>query len=209
MSYQLVLSDMDSTLIQQEVIDAIAARLGVGPQVSEITTRAMNGEIDFATALVARVALLEGADTEVLKDVADAIQFNEGAEELLAYCMKKRIPFGVVSGGFIEVIELLGITAQLSLIRANSLEIKNGRLTGKLRGKIIDRAAKASTLVEFARKIGVQINQTIAIGDGANDLEMIQAAGLGVAFRAKPALKAVADLQIEKSLAELIPYLES
>lgn len=207
MRYRLVLSDVDSTLIEQEVINQLADLVGEGAQVADITERAMRGEMDFESALRQRVALLAGLSEHGLNEVANALTYTSGARELIEHCKSNGIHVGAVSGGFIQVLAGFGLTAQLDFVRANTLEIKDGFLTGALTGEVIDRAAKARALRDFASEKGVPLPATMAIGDGANDLEMVVAAGLGVAFRAKTALREVADLAIEKSLAELIPLL--
>lgn len=207
MNYRLVLSDVDSTLIANEVIDLLAAYSGEGERVAKITERAMNGEIDFEAALRERVSLLEGLSEEVCAQAASEISFNPGAWELRDFCKENGIKFGVVTGGFYEVLNHIPFFAELDYLRANSLEIFEGKLTGSLHGEVIDRSGKARHLENFAKQNEISLSQTIAIGDGANDLAMIQAAGIGIAFRAKQSLKDVADLAIEKSLAEVIPLL--
>ena len=207
MKYRLILSDVDSTLIAAEVIDRLAQVAGVGGEVAAITERAMNGKLDFEAALRQRVAMLAGLPETVFKEVAKSIEFSPGAEELIAYCIKNEIQFGVVSGGFLQVLGELGILERSKFTRANTLEVIDGILTGRLVGQIVDRKAKAQALREFAAIQNVALDQTIAIGDGANDIEMIQLAGLGVSFRGKRALAEVADVKLTSSLAELLPYL--
>ena len=209
MKYRLVLCDVDSTLIRQEVIDELARLQGVGDAVSEITTRAMNGELDFEAALRARVNLLRGADAEIIDEIARRIEYNDGAEELISYCAENKIKIGAVSGGFIQVLDCFGISNRLDFVKANLLGIENGRLTGEVIGEIVDRAGKAAALRTFAASLGMPLEETIAIGDGANDIDMVTCAGLGVAFRGKPALAQIADLKIDRTLVEVIPYLKS
>jgi len=203
----LILSDVDSTLIEQEVIDQLADLAGNGAQAAAITERAMLGELNFENALRERVSLLTGLSESAIAEVAQSLTFTPGATELIEYCSKAGIPFGAVTGGFIQVLDAFGLTLRLAFVRANSLEIVDRHLTGRLLGPIVDRAGKAAALQDFAAANEIPIAETIAIGDGANDLEMVAAAGLGVAFRAKPALRKIADLEINESLAEVIPLL--
>ena len=189
---RLVMLDMDSTLIVQEVIDLLAAKAGVAEEVSAITQKAMAGEMDFAQSLQARVSLLAGLNESMLSEVRGEITLTQGAEKLIQTLHSKGHKVGVVSGGFIDVIEPILKELKIDFYRANKLQILNGKLTGKLEGEIIDRAAKLKALVEFAKNEGVQMSQTVAIGDGANDLDMIESAGLGVAFNAKPKVAAAA-----------------
>jgi len=196
---RLVMLDMDSTLIVQEVIDLLAAKAGVAEEVSAITKKAMAGEMDFAQSLQARVSLLAGLNESMLSEVRSEITLTQGAEKLIQTLHLKGHKVGVVSGGFIDVIEPILKELKIDFYRANKLQILNGELTGKLEGEIIDRAAKLKALVEFAKNEGVQMSQTVAIGDGANDLDMIESAGLGVAFNAKPKVAAAAATTISGS----------
>jgi phosphoserine phosphatase len=204
---RIVLLDMDSTLIQQEVIDLIAAKYGVGEQVAEITESAMRGELDFVASLNARVALLTGADVAILDRVKAEITLTPGARTLIRILHRLGHKVGVVSGGFLNVIEPLLKDLDIDFYRANTLETSGGKLTGKLTGAIIDRTAKADALREFAAKEGVALSQTIAIGDGANDLGMLEIAGLGIAFNAKPAVQAAADSSITSPYLDSVLYL--
>jgi len=196
---RLVLLDMDSTLIQQEVIDLLAKHAGKLDQVSQITESAMAGDLDFSQALSARVALLAGLDQSVIELVRKEITLTNGAKELIETLHKQGHKVGVVSGGFLDVIEPILKNLKINFYRANKLEIMNGKLTGKTEGAIIDRVAKFSSLQEFAKIEGVELSQTVAIGDGANDLDMIEAAGLGIAFNAKPKVAAAAATTISTS----------
>ena len=196
---RLVLLDMDSTLIQQEVIDLLAKHAGKLDQVSQITERAMAGDLDFSQALSARVALLAGLDQSVIELVRKEITLTNGAKELIETLHKQGHKVGVVSGGFLDVIEPILKNLKIDFYRANKLEIIDGKLTGKTEGAIIDRVAKFSSLQEFAKIEGVELSQTVAIGDGANDLDMIEAAGLGIAFNAKPKVAAAAATTISTS----------
>lgn len=204
---KLVLMDVDSTLIQQEVIELLAAKAGVGPQVIEITAAAMRGEVDFAESLRARVALLKGLPASALDEVRSEISLTPGARTLIRTLQRLGHTVAVVTGGFIEVIEPLLKELGIELYRANSLEILDGVLTGKTVGTVIDRAGKATALRDFASMAGVSMEQTIAIGDGANDLDMIAAAGLGIAFNAKPAVRALADSALTQPYLDSVLYL--
>jgi len=204
---RIVLLDMDSTLIQEEVIDLIAEKFGVGAKVVAITDRAMRGEIDFSTSLKERVALLAGADIAILNEVKDEITLTPGARTLIRTLHRLGHKVGVVSGGFLDVIEPLLNELNIDYYRANKLEIKDGKLTGAITGAIIDRDAKANALRDFADKEGVGLAQTIAIGDGANDLGMLEIAGLGIAFNAKPAVRAAADSSINSPYLDSVLYL--
>jgi len=204
---KLIVMDVDSTLIQQEVIELLAAKVGVADQVVSITAAAMAGELDFAQSLRARVALLAGAPESILAEVRTEIKLTPGARTLVKTLQKLGHEVAVVSGGFTTVIEPLLTELGILNYRANTLEIADGKLTGKVIDPIIDRAAKAQALRDFAEKVGVSLEQTIAIGDGANDLDMIAAAGLGIAFNAKPAVKAAADSSLSAPYLDSVLYL--
>ncbi len=204
---KLVLMDVDSTLIAQEVIELLAAKAGVAQEVIEITASAMRGEIDFEASLRKRVALLKGLPASVIAEVQSEISLTPGARTLIRTLHKLGHTVAVVSGGFLEVIEPLIQELKIDLYRANSLEVIDGHLTGNLVGPIIDRAAKAVALREFAAEVGVELEQTIAIGDGANDLDMITTAGLGIAFNAKPAVRALADSAVSAPYLDSVLYL--
>jgi len=190
---------MDSTLIAQEVIDLLAAKAGMAKEVSAITEKAMAGEMDFAQSLQARVSLLAGLNESMLSAVRSEITLTQGAEKLIQTLHLKGHKVGVVSGGFIDVIEPILKELKIDFYKANKLEIIDGKLTGRLEGSIIDRSAKLDALITFAKNDGIPMSQTVAIGDGANDLDMIQAAGLGIAFNAKPKVAAVAATTISGS----------
>lgn len=204
---KLVVMDVDSTLIQQEVIELLGTRAGKGEEISAITEAAMRGELDFEASLRARVALLAGLPASVLDDVRSEIILTPGAKTLISTLKRLGHSVAVVSGGFTDVIEPILKDLEIAHYRANSLEIKDGVITGQLVGEIIDRAAKATALHEFASIEGVSLAQTIAIGDGANDLDMIAAAGLGIAFNAKPAVKAAADSSLSAPYLDSVLYL--
>jgi phosphoserine phosphatase len=204
---RIVLLDMDSTLIQQEVIDLLADKCGVGEKVAAITESAMRGELDFAQSLTARVKLLAGADVEILQAVKAGITLTPGARTLIRTLHKLGHKVGVVSGGFLDVIEPLLQELQIDFYRANRLEISDGKLTGNLLGAIVDKKAKADALRDFAASENVNLAQTIAIGDGANDLGMLEIAGLGIAFNAKPAVRAAANSSINSPYLDSVLYL--
>ena len=204
---RIVLLDMDSTLIQQEVIDLLADKCGVGKEVAAITESAMRGELDFVASLTTRVKLLAGADAAVIQSVKAGITLTPGARTLIRTLHKLGHKVGVVSGGFLDVIEPLLQELKIDFYRANRLEMVDGKLTGNLIGSIIDRTAKAEALREFAAAENVNLAQTIAIGDGANDLEMLEIAGLGIAFNAKPAVRAAADSSINSPYLDSVLYL--
>ena len=204
---RIVLLDMDSTLIQQEVIDLLAERCGVGAEVAAITQSAMRGELDFTESLTARVKLLAGANAEILESVKAGITLTPGARTLIRTLHKLGHKVGVVSGGFLDVIEPLLKELEIDFYRANKLEITDGKLTGNVLGSIIDKNGKALALREFASAENVNLSQTIAIGDGANDLGMLELAGLGIAFNAKPAVRAAANSSINSPYLDSVLYL--
>ena len=204
---KLVQLDVDSTLIQQEVIELLAAKAGVGSEVISITEQAMRGEIDFEKSLRARVALLKGLPVSAISEVQEQILLTPGAKTLVSTLHTLGHTVAVVSGGFIDVIAPLLKELDIKYFKANSLGIENGVLTGEVIGPVIDRAAKAAALREFAVAQSISMDQTIAIGDGANDLDMIAAAGLGIAFNAKPSVKAAADSSISQPYLDSVLYL--
>jgi len=204
---KLVLLDVDSTLIQQEVIELLASKAGVNAEVVKITDAAMRGELDFEQSLIARVALLTGLPESAISQVQSEIVLTPGARTLIRTLQRLGHTVCVVSGGFHNVIDPLLRELSITHYRANTLEIVDGKLTGKVLGPIIDRAAKAQALKDFAAIEKIHINQTIAIGDGANDLDMIAIAGLGIAFNAKPAVKAAADSSVSAPYLDSVLYL--
>jgi phosphoserine phosphatase len=204
---KLVQLDVDSTLIEQEVIELLAAKAGVGEEVIAITEKAMRGELDFEQSLRARVALLKGLPISAIAEVQQEITLTKGARTLVSTLHKLGHTVAVVSGGFIDVIAPLLSDLGIKYFKANNLGIENGFLTGEVTGPVIDRAAKASALREFALEQSISMAQTIAIGDGANDLDMIAAAGLGIAFNAKPAVKAAADSSLSQPFLDSVLYL--
>ena len=204
---KLVVMDVDSTLIQQEVIELLGRRAGRQAEIKEITERAMRGELDFEASLRARVSLLAGLPESVIAEVRDEVLLTPGARTLVTTLKKLGHSVAVVSGGFTAVIEPILAELGISHYRANNLEVIDGKLTGNVLGDVVDRAAKAQALKDFAALEGVSIAQTIAIGDGANDLDMIAAAGLGIAFNAKPAVKAAADSSLTAPYLDSVLYL--
>ncbi|GAB3697652.1 phosphoserine phosphatase SerB [Corynebacterium nasicanis] len=195
-SKRLVCFDCDSTLITGEVIEMLAAHAGKEAEVAEVTERAMRGELDFEESLRERVATLQGLDASVIDAVAKDIVLTPGARTTIRTLHKMGYRTAVVSGGFIQVLEDLAADLELDYVRANTLEIVDGKLTGRVTGEIVDRARKAELLREFAEDSGLQMYQTVAVGDGANDIDMLSAAGLGIAFNAKPALREIADTSV-------------
>ena len=200
---RLIVFDVDSTLIQGEVIEMLAERVGAGEAVAAITDAAMRGEIDFAESLHQRVATLAGLPAEVLDEVGAELELTAGARTTIRTLRRLGFHCGVVSGGFRQVIDPLAHELMLDFVAANELEIVDGKLTGRVVGEVIDRAGKAKALRDFAQQAGVPMEQTVAVGDGANDIDMLNAAGLGVAFNAKPALREVADASLS------YPYLDA
>ncbi len=208
MSKILVVFDVDSTLIEDEVIELLADVAGKRAEVAEVTERAMRGELDFAESLRERVAVLAGLPESVFADVFARITPTTGVQELIDAVHAAGGLVGAVSGGFTQVLTPLAAKLGLDFARANDLEVESGKLTGKVAGRIVDRAVKAESLREWAAASGIDLAQTVAVGDGANDLDMLAAAGLGVAFNAKPIVREKADIVIEKrDLRELIPVL--
>jgi phosphoserine phosphatase len=202
----LVVLDVDSTLIQQEVIDILARFAGVEEQVSQITHRAMNGELDFTESLKQRVSLLAGLPASALADARSEIQFTPGAATLCRTLHRLGFHVALVSGGFTEVVTPLAAELGVVNVRANQLEVVNELLTGNLSGEIVDRSAKAKALRDFALKLGVPMSRTIAVGDGANDLDMLNAAALGIAFNAKPFVRDRADSALTSPYLDTILY---
>jgi phosphoserine phosphatase len=195
--------DVDSTLIQGEVIEFIAEHAGLEAKVAEITEAAMRGELDFEASLRQRVALLAGTDEAALDRVYDEIVLAPGARTLVRTLKRLGYRFAIVSGGFTRVTDRLAADLGIDFAAANELEVEDGRLTGRLLGPILDRAGKAAALRRFAERAGVAPAATVAIGDGANDLDMLSAAGLGIAFNAKPVVQEAADTSVN------VPYLDS
>jgi phosphoserine phosphatase len=200
---RLVVMDVDSTLIAGEVIDLLAARAGCAEQMAKITDAAMRGELDFATSLRERVAMLAGLDEAALDDVRAELRLAPGARTLIRTLHRLGYRCGLVSGGFTQITAPLAASLGIEYMAANTLEIIDGRLTGQLSGPVIDRAGKAAALRRFAAETGIPVSQAVAVGDGANDLDMIAAAGLGVAFNARPVVRDAADTSVS------VPYLDA
>lgn len=199
----LVVMDVDSTLIQDEVIDLLARRAGAEGVVGRITEAAMRGEIDFEESLRQRVATLEGLPESVFDDVRAEVRMTPGARTLVRTLRGFGFKVCLVSGGFDRVVNPIAEELGIDAVRANQLEVVDGRLTGRVLGRVVDRRAKREALEEFASQFGIPMSRTVAIGDGANDLDMLDAAGLGVAFNAKPAVRSAADTSVS------VPYLDS
>ncbi|AHC24958.1 MULTISPECIES: phosphoserine phosphatase SerB [Mycobacteriaceae] len=204
---RLIVFDVDSTLIQGEVIEMLASHAGAEAAVAEVTEAAMRGELDFAESLHKRVATLAGLPAEVLDDVAEQIELTPGARTTIRTLRRLGYHCGIVSGGFRQVIDPLAHELKLDFVAANELEIVDGKLTGRVVGTVIDRPGKAKALRDFAEQAGVPMAQTVAVGDGANDIDMLSAAGLGVAFNAKPALREVADASLSHPYLDTVLFL--
>ena len=194
----LLVMDVDGTLIRQEGIDLLAQEAGVGEKVAEITAQAMNGELDFAASLEARVALLKGLETSIFPKILEQIEVTPGAESLITELHQRGYKVGLVSGGFHEVIDPIARSLGIDLVLANRFQVSDGHLTGKVLGEIITPERKKESLLTWAKENHVPQSQTIAMGDGANDLPMIETAGIGIAFMAKPIVAERAPYRIDK-----------
>ncbi len=204
---RLIVMDVDSTLIQDEVIDLLADRAGCAAEVAKVTEATMRGELDFEASLRERVALLAGLSEDVLDGVRDALRLTPGARTLIRTLKRLGYRCGIVSGGFTQIIDPLAAGLGIDYVAANVLEIAGGKLTGRVSGPVIDRAGKAAALRRFAGEAGVPASQTVAVGDGANDLDMIAAAGLGIAFNAKPVVRDAADTALSLPYLDTVLYL--
>ncbi len=204
----LVVFDVDSTLINDEAIELLAQRAGKREEVAEVTERAMRGELDFEASLRQRVLTLQGLDQSVLEEVSHELSPTKGARELIAAIHQRGGKAAAVSGGFIQLLAPVREKLGFDIERANTLEVVDGKLTGQVLGKVIDRQAKADALLEWAQQLGVPQHKTIAVGDGANDLGMMEVAGLSVAFCAKPVVQQKAKIALnERDLSQLIQLL--
>ncbi|CAM3325957.1 phosphoserine phosphatase SerB [Kibdelosporangium persicum] len=203
---RLIVFDVDSTLIQGEVIEMLAAKAGCEEQVKQITDAAMAGEIDFTESLNRRVAVLEGLPESVLDEVAGALELTPGARTTVRTLKRLGFRCGVVSGGFTRIIQRLVDDLGLDFCAANEIEVVDGKLTGRVIGEVVDRPGKAVALRRFAESSGVSLAQCVAVGDGANDIDMLSAAGLGIAFNAKPALREVADTALSHPYLDVVLF---
>jgi phosphoserine phosphatase len=204
---RLIVMDVDSTLIQGEVIEMLAEHAGYGNEVAEVTEAAMRGDLDFEESLRERVALLKGVDESAFDAVYDAIVLTPGARTLVRILRRLGYRFALVSGGFSQVTDRLAADLGIHFSRANQLEVVDGKLTGEIVGDVVDRAGKARALREFAAELGLSEASVIAIGDGANDLDMLNAAGLGIAYNAKPVVRDAADTAVNVPYLDTILYL--
>ncbi len=200
---RLIVLDVDSTLIQGEIIEMMAAHAGVEAEVARVTEAAMHGDLDFESALRERVAKLAGLDASVLDQVYESIVLTPGVRTMVRTLRRLGYRFAIVSGGFSQITTRLADDLGIHYSRANELEIVDGRLTGRIVGDVVDRAGKATALRQFAADVGVPLSAVVAIGDGANDLDMLNAAGLGIAYNAKPVLREAADTSVN------VPYLDA
>lgn len=204
---RLVVMDVDSTLIQGEVIEMLAAHAGCEQAVAEVTDRAMRGELDFAQSLHERVAQLEGVSAAALDDVYRNLEYTPGARTMIRTLKRLGYRFALVSGGFTQIIERIAADLGIDYYAANELEVSDGVLTGRVLGRVVDRAVKATALRDFAAQAGINVRNTVAIGDGANDLDMLAAAGLGIAFNAKPLVRDQAQTSVNVPYLDAIIYL--
>jgi len=204
---RLIVMDVDSTLVQGEVIEMLAEHAGCFDEVARVTEAAMSGELDFERSLRERVALLKGLDANALDRVYDSLQLAPGARTMVRTLKRLGYRFAIVSGGFSQVTDRIAADLGIDFAAANELEVVDGRLTGEIVGDVVDRAGKAHALKRFAAEAGVSQAATIAIGDGANDLDMLSAAGLGIAFNAKPAVQQAADTSVNVPYLDAIIYL--
>ncbi|WP_445255673.1 phosphoserine phosphatase SerB [Nocardioides aurantiacus] len=200
---RLIVMDVDSTLVQGEVIEMLAAKAGCEDEVARVTEQAMRGELDFAASLRSRVALLEGLAATALDEVYDELQLTPGARTTVRVLKRLGYRFAIVSGGFSQLTDRLAADLGIDFAVANELEVVDGRLTGRVVGPVVDRAGKADALRRFAAEVGVPVTSTVAIGDGANDLDMLNAAGLGIAFNAKPVVQEAAQAAVN------VPYMDA
>lgn len=204
---RLIVMDVDSTLIQGEVIEMIAARAGCEQQVAEVTAAAMRGELEFGSSLESRVGLLRGVDVAELDEIYSTLVYTPGARTMIRTLKRLGYKFALVSGGFTQIIEQIAAALEIDYFAANELEVVDGALTGSIVGPVVDRAGKADALRRFAAESGISVKNTVAIGDGANDIDMLAAAGLGIAFNAKPVVRTKADTSLNVPYLDAIIYL--
>ena len=205
--YRLAVFDMDSTLIDCEVIDELAAQAGVGEAVAEITARAMRGELDFDESYRTRLALLEGLDARAIEDLADRLPVKEGLREMTTTLKARGMTLAIFSGGFMPIAERLQADYGFDEVVANTLEVASGKVTGRVVPPIVNREHKAAALQALATRLGISVDACIAVGDGANDLDMMAIAGLGVAFHAKPAVRAASPIEVTHCGLDGVCYL--
>ena len=206
-SYRLAVFDMDSTLIDCEVIDELAAQAGVGEAVAEITAQAMRGELDFDESYRTRLALLEGLDARAVEELADRLPVKEGLREMTTTLKAQGLKLAIFSGGFMPIAERLQVDYGFDEVVANTLEIASGKVTGRVVPPIVNREHKAAALQALANRLGIGVDACIAVGDGANDLDMMAMAGLGVAFHAKPAVRAASPIEVTHCGLDGVCYL--
>ena len=205
----LLVMDVDSTLVKEEIIDLLGAEVGVGEQVAAITKCAMQGKYDFEAALLERVTLLKGLPEAIFKQVSKKIHFTKGARQLIEEMHQRGYKVGIVSGGFHEIVDELAAKLDIDYVKANHLEVKDGQLTGRVLGTVVTKEVKKAMLKQWAEENNLTLAQTIAVGDGANDLPMISTAGIGIAFNAKPIVRAQAPYQIHQNdLYQVVKFLE-
>lgn len=205
----LLVMDVDSTFICEEGIDLLGEEAGVGEKVADITARAMNGELDFKEALAERVGLLKGLPESIFQKIHQRIHFTKGAKELVTELHAMGFKVGLVSGGFHQTVDSLAKECQIDYVRANRLEVVDGFLTGKVTGDIVTKEVKKEMLMKWARENNLDLSRTVAAGDGANDLLMIQTAGIGIAFCAKPLVREQAPYQIvEHDLLKILDIIK-
>ncbi|MGH3366403.1 MAG: phosphoserine phosphatase SerB [Nocardioidaceae bacterium] len=204
---KLIVMDVDSTLVQGEVIELLAAHAGSADRVAELTDRTMRGELDFAESLRERVGTMAGLDADALDAIYAELQLAPGARTLVRTLKRLGYLFAIVSGGFSQITDRIAAELDIDYAQANELEIVDGRLSGRILGQVVDRAGKAAALKQFAQDSGIALSHTVAIGDGANDLDMLAAAGLGVAFNAKPVVRDAADASVSVPYLDTICYL--
>jgi phosphoserine phosphatase len=206
-SKRLIVLDVDSTLVAGEIIETLAEHAGCRDEVAEVTAAAMRGELDFAASLRARVARLEGLEAGVLGTVYESLTYTPGARTLIRALKRLGYRFGLVSGGVTQITDRIAADLGIDYAAANTLEVRAGRLTGALVGQVLDRAGKAAALRRFADDAGIPLRNTVAIGDGANDVDMLAAAGLGIAFNANPVARDAADASVSVPYLDAILYL--